>query len=172
VGDLGMSDDYELENEVATLLLSAELTISVAESCSGGLLGHRITSVAGSSEYFLGGVIAYSNEVKSNLLGIGRDILRKEGAVSDTVAKEMALAVRGRFRSDIGVGITGIAGPAGGSEEKPVGLVYVGLADGKRCRVCRFDIRDKTRTEVKTISTDGALEMIKEFLIKQGEDDE
>ena len=167
-----MTTEFEIEHEVGDLLASSELTIAVAESCSGGLLGHRITSVAGSSSYFLGGVIAYSNEVKANILGIGRDVLRKEGAVSDTVAREMALAVRGRFRADIGVGITGIAGPDGGSEEKPVGLVYVGLADGKRCRVCRFDIQDKTRDEVKNISTNGALEMIKEFLKKQGENDE
>ncbi len=160
---------YELEDEVGVLLAAAGLQIAVAESCTGGLLGHKITSVSGSSEYFLGGVIAYSNEIKNRVLGIGNDVLRREGAVSETVAIQMATSVRGRFMADIGVGITGVAGPSGGSEEKPVGLVYIALADGKRCRVCRFDIRGKRRNMVKETAASGALEMIRDFLKTEGE---
>ena len=159
----------ELEKEVAELLTTAELTVAVAESCTGGLLGHRLTSVPGSSEYFVGGVIAYSNEIKTKILGVRFDVLRKEGAVSDSVARLMAIAVRGRFEADLGVAITGVAGPGGGSEEKPVGLVYVALADSKRCRVCRFDLSGKRRAAVKKASSSGALEMIREFLKKEGE---
>jgi PncC family amidohydrolase len=160
---------YELADEVGALLAASGLQIAVAESCTGGLLGHKITSVGGSSEYFLGGVIAYSNEIKNRVLGIGNDVIRREGAVSETVAIQMASAVRGRFMADIGVGITGVAGPSGGSEEKPVGLVYIALADGKRCRVCRFDIRGKQRNMVKETAASGALEMIRDFLKKEGE---
>ena len=138
-----MTKKYELEKEVGHLLKAANLTIAVAESCTGGLLGHKITSVSGSSEYFLGGVIAYSNDVKIRVLGIGADVIRRDGAVSETVASQMAISVRGRFVADLGVGVTGVAGPTGGSNDKPVGLVYVALADGRRSRVCRFDIMGK-----------------------------
>ncbi len=159
---------YELEKEVGALLKAAGLKVAVAESCTGGLLGHRLTSVGGSSDYFMGGVIAYSNEIKTRVLGIGADVIRKEGAVSEAVATQMAMAVRGRFMADIGVGITGIAGPAGGSDKKPVGLVYIALADGRRSRVCRFDIQRRQRNSVKELSADGALEMIRDFLKKEG----
>lgn len=163
-----MSKKYALENEVGMLLNAAGLKLAVAESCSGGLLGHRITAVSGSSAYFLGGVIAYSNEIKTRVLGIGADTIRREGAVSETVAIQMATSVRGRFMADIGVGITGVAGPTGGSDEKPVGLVYVALADGRRCRVCRFDIHGKRRNTIKDICVTGALEMVRDFLKKKG----
>ena len=159
---------YDLEREVATLLTEKDMTIALAESCSGGLLGHRLTSIPGSSAYFLGGVIVYSNEIKTQVLGIRYEVLRKEGAVSDTVARLMAIAVRGRFGADIGMAITGIAGPGGGTQEKKVGLVYVGLADTKKCRVCRFDLSRKSRVAVKNFSTTGALEMLKEFLKQEG----
>jgi len=159
----------ELEREVAALLTEGKLTVAVAESCTGGLLGHRLTSVPGSSAYFVGGVIAYSNEIKTKVLGVGFDVLRKEGAVSDTVARLMAIAVRGRFEADLGVAITGVAGPGGGSDEKPVGLVYIALADSKRCRVCRHDLCGKRRATVKMASSTGALEMMREFLKKEGE---
>lgn len=166
-----MTEKFALEKEVGSLLSERGLTLAVAESCTGGLLGHRLTLVSGSSEYFLGGVIAYSNEIKTRVLGISYEVLRKEGAVSDTVARLMAMSVRGRFNSDLGIGITGIAGPKGGSDEKPVGLVYVGLADGKRVRVCRYDFRRLQRASVKEKSSEGALEMLRDFLIKEGEDD-
>lgn len=170
-GNLEMKEKYALEKEVGRLLIERGLTLAVAESCTGGLLGHRITLVSGSSAYFLGGVIAYSNEIKTRVLGISYEILRKDGAVSDTVARLMAMSVRGRFNADLGIGITGIAGPAGGSEEKPVGLVYVGLADGRRVRVCRCDFGKRQRASIKEKSSESALEMLKSFLRKEGECD-
>ena len=154
----------ELEKKVAALLTEAKLTVAVAESCTGGLLGHRLTSVPGSSEYFVGGVIAYSNEIKNKILGVGLDVLRKEGAVSDTVARLMAIAIRGRFGADLGMAVTGVAGPGGGSEEKPVGLVWVALSGDKGCRVRRLDLSGKRRAAVKTGSSAAALEMIVEYL--------
>lgn len=169
-----MSEDKINDNEIAAkvgqLLKDMGLTLAVAESCTGGLLGHRITSVSGSSEYFVGGVISYSNEVKVLALGVGRDMLREHGAVSDVVAMQMAKSVRGRLGADIGMGVTGIAGPTGGTDEKPIGLVYVGLADGKKTRVCRFDFKEKDRNSIKDMSCNGALEMLYEFLkgVKDG----
>lgn len=158
---------YELEEDVGCLLSNMKLTLAVAESCTGGLLGHRITSVSGSSRYFLGGVVAYSNDVKMRVLGIGADVLRRDGAVSESVAIQMATSVRGRFAADIGVGITGVAGPTGASKDKPLGLVYIALADGKRCRVCRFDIKGKQRNTVKDMAASGALEMLRDYLKKR-----
>jgi nicotinamide-nucleotide amidase len=126
-------DDDTLESVVGDLLRQKGHTLSVAESCTGGGLGRIITAVSGSSEYFLGGIISYDNAVKIGLLGVHPGDLQREGAVSDPVACQMASGVRARLGTDWGVGITGIAGPGGGTEEKPVGLVYIGLAgpDGK-----------------------------------------
>lgn len=103
-------------------------SLATAESCTGGLLGDLITGEPGSSEFFLGGVIVYSDRSKLELLGVGEDILRKNGAVSSRAARAMARGVRKLFSSSIGVAITGIAGPGGGSPEKPVGLVYIAVA--------------------------------------------
>ncbi|MEB3209881.1 MAG: competence/damage-inducible protein A [Leptolyngbyaceae bacterium] len=121
-------DDETLASAVATLLMQSDHTISVAESCTGGGLGHLLTTQAGSSAYFKGGIIAYSNSVKINLLGVSEADLAREGAVSETVAKQMAVGVRSALESTWGLSITGIAGPGGGSEDKPVGLVYFGIA--------------------------------------------
>lgn len=122
-------DEETLEQVVVGLLKRRGETLAVAESCTGGLLGGRITSVAGSSEVFLGGIISYSNEAKVSLLGVSADLLATDGAVSGPVAEAMARGARERLRADLGVAITGIAGPGGGTAEKPVGLVYLGLAD-------------------------------------------
>ena len=111
------------------LLLSRGQTLAVAESCTGGWLGQTLTEASGSSSYFLGGVISYSNEVKANLLDVDRQILDQHGAVSAIVAEQMARGVKAKLQSDWGISITGIAGPTGGTETKPVGLVYVGIAD-------------------------------------------
>ena len=123
-------DDESLESVAGRLLRDHRKSIAVAESCTGGLIAQKITDVAGSSEYFMGGVVAYSNAAKSSLLGVPEALLREHGAVSEPVVRAMAEAVRERFGADFGVATTGISGPGGGSEEKPVGLVFVALSDG------------------------------------------
>ncbi|MCS7209102.1 MAG: competence/damage-inducible protein A [Fimbriimonadales bacterium] len=122
-------DETTLEQAVVQSLIEAGQSLAIAESCTGGLLGHRITSVAGSSEVFLGGVISYSNALKEALLGVPREVLQAHGAVSEPTAQAMAEGARQRLGSWWGIGITGIAGPGGGTPEKPVGLVYVGVSD-------------------------------------------
>ena len=121
-------DDDTLEGTTGQLLVDNDKTVSVAESCTGGQLGMVITSVAGSSHYFVGGVIAYSNEVKTDELGVKREILEKHGAVSEECALAMAAGCRQRFGTDYALSVTGIAGPDGGTDDKPVGTVYIGLA--------------------------------------------
>ncbi|CBN58983.1 MULTISPECIES: competence/damage-inducible protein A [Kamptonema] len=122
------ADSDSLASVVGQLLLDAGETLAVAESCTGGGLGAMLTSIAGSSNYFLGGIISYDNRVKVGLLDVNPEDLAKFGAVSRTVAKQMAAGVRSRLETTYGLSITGIAGPGGGSEDKPVGLVYIGLA--------------------------------------------
>jgi len=123
------TDEDTLATVVGKLLQAQGQTLSVAESCTGGGLGEALTEVSGSSKYFLGGVISYSNEVKANLLNVDRQILDQYGAVSAIVAEQMAMGIKIKLKSDWGISITGIAGPTGGTETKPVGLVYVGIAD-------------------------------------------
>lgn len=118
----------ELEAVVGSLLASRGLTLAVAESCTGGWISKMLTDVPGSSAYFLGGVVSYSNSLKSGILGVARDTLNRCGAVSQEVAMEMAEGVRRATGADLGLSVTGIAGPEGGSEEKPVGLVFFGLS--------------------------------------------
>jgi nicotinamide-nucleotide amidase len=127
------TDEDTLATVAGKLLLERGQTVAVAESCTGGWLGETLTEVSGSSSYFLGGVISYSNEVKVDLLNVERQILDQHGAVSAIVAEQMAIGVKSKLKSDWGISITGIAGPTGGTETKPVGLVYVGIAypDGK-----------------------------------------
>jgi nicotinamide-nucleotide amidase len=117
-----------MEGVVGETLLQKKLTLSVAESCTGGLVGNLLTNVPGSSGYFLGGVIAYTNQAKMDLLGVSGQTLETYGAVSGPVAREMAEGVRRELKADLGLAVTGIAGPDGGTEEKPVGTVHIGLA--------------------------------------------
>jgi nicotinamide-nucleotide amidase len=121
--------DEDLSKAIGNLLIKKNLTISVAESCTGGLLGANITDIPGSSNYFLGGVISYSNEAKTSELGIPDQVLNIYGAVSEETAILMAKSVREKFSSSFGISITGVAGPGGGSEIKPVGTVWIGLSD-------------------------------------------
>ena len=139
-----------LEVLVGSLLRSQAATVAVAESCTGGMLGARFTSTPGSSDYFLGGFITYSDRLKTDLLGVSPETLREFGAVSPQTAEAMAIGARARTGSTYALAVTGIAGPAGGSEQKPVGLVYVAVADaagalvvnrhflGDRQRICVF----------------------------------
>jgi nicotinamide-nucleotide amidase len=114
-------------------------TLAVGESCTGGLLSHRLTQVPGSSQYFLGGVVAYSNSAKQALLGVDELTLTEHGAVSEETAKEMARGARSAFLVHVGVSVTGIAGPDGGTPDKPVGLTYVGVVTPTGERVERFE---------------------------------
>jgi nicotinamide-nucleotide amidase len=127
------TDEETLASVAGSLLRSRGQTLAVAESCTGGWLGETLTEVSGSSSYFLGGVISYSNDVKVDLLNVDRKILDQHGAVSAIVAEQMAIGIKAKLKSDWGISITGIAGPDGGTETKPVGLIYVGIAhpDGK-----------------------------------------
>ncbi len=142
-------DDDTLESVTGQLLRDNDKTLSVAESCTGGELGMRITSVPGSSAYFLGGVVAYANDVKTQQLGVDPQLIEAHGAVSEECADAMAAGCRNCFQSDYALSVTGIAGPDGGSEDKPVGSTYIGLASAHATYVRRFTFgprRDVNRT--------------------------
>jgi PncC family amidohydrolase len=158
-----MSTADELAAAIGLELYDRKLTLAVAESCTGGRLGDVLTNVPGSSEYFLGGVIAYSYDAKEHLLGVRHDTLFDHGAVSRQTALEMAEGVRRVFLTDLAVAITGIAGPGGGLPDKPVGLVYIALAarDFERCE--RYVWSDD-RTGNKQRSVEAALSLIQDFL--------
>ena len=159
------SSGEELEEVIGALLRQAQKTLSIAESCTCGLLGHRITNVPGSSDYFQQGVLTYSNDSKVQLLGIPYDLILQHGAVSHEVAEAMAIGIRKRSGSDIGLSITGIAGPNGGSPEKPVGLVYVGLAWENELEVAK-NIFLGNREVIKFQSSQKALDMLRRHLLK------
>lgn len=153
-----------IEIEIGRLLVIKGLTISIAESCTGGLVCSKITDVPGSSVYFVGGVIAYSNKVKMQMLGVTQEILNTHGAVSAQTAIEMAKGVRKMYGTDIGLSVTGIAGPGGGSLQKPVGLVYLSLEPNTGetiCKKCKFT---GERKDIRLQSTQIILEMLLEYL--------
>ncbi len=152
-----------LEVRVGRLLRHMNHTLAVAESCTGGLLGGTITRVPGSSAYFLGGVIAYHNRIKQDVLNVPEALLNHFGAVSEPVAILMAEGVRLRFVADMGVGITGIAGPTGGTPEKPVGLVWIGLSLHGRTRAFRHRF-EGDREAIRQQSVRAALRHILDLL--------
>jgi nicotinamide-nucleotide amidase len=146
-------DGGTIDQQVAGMLRERGLTLATAESCTGGLLAGRITELAGSSEYFLGGLVVYANEAKTALAGVPADMIERHGAVSQEVAEALADGARERLGADVGIGVTGVAGPGGGTEEKPVGLVWVSVAAGAEPRTRslslpggRADIRDRATT--------------------------
>lgn len=153
----------QIARQVGTLLTDAGATLVVAESCTGGLLGHIITEVPGSSAYFKGGVVTYSDEMKELLLGVQHETLVAHGAVSSAVAHEMAEGARTRLDSDYALSITGIAGPSGGTDEKPVGLTYVGLAMPQGTEVHEY-VWQGTRSENKRASARAALTVLRDYL--------
>ncbi len=159
-------DDDTLASVVGRLLMERSQTISVAESCTGGGLGQMMTAVPGSSSYFLGGVISYDNRVKQSLLGVEAHTLASCGAVSSEVATAMASGVRTRLGTDWGLSVTGIAGPGGGSAEKPVGLVYIGLssAAGTHSKQCLFGA-DRSRDSIRQQSMLTALNWLRLSLL-------
>ena len=159
-------DHDQLEEIVGQLLNANNLSLSTAESCTGGLVGHRLTNVSGSSDYYLGGIISYSNSVKENNLGVAIETLNKHGAVSYETAIKMAENVRSKLDSDLGLAITGIAGPSGGTDEKPVGLTYVALANGKDTIVKEFRFLID-RILNKNASCQAALNMLRLYLLNE-----
>jgi nicotinamide-nucleotide amidase len=154
-----------MEEVVGRMLRESGKTIAVAESCTAGMLGMHITRVPGSSDYFRGGILCYSNDVKMEFCGVPADLLQKHGAVSAEVAEAMARGVRNALHSTIGLSITGIAGPGGGFGEKPVGLVYIGISDGNQT-LSRHRIMPGDRESIRERSTYLALSWLRRFLMR------
>lgn len=153
-------EDKVPENVVGKILTKKGLTIAVAESCTGGLLSNRLTDISGSSRYFISGVITYSDESKESMLGVSRNSIKRYGAVSKQVALEMAKGIKHFACVDIGVSITGIAGPTGGMRKKPVGLVYTALVTDRKRIVREFRFKG-SRQDIKFQATQAALDMIR-----------
>lgn len=167
--DLIYSTQGESLEEIVLLYLGMKgATLAVAESCTGGLVAERLTRIPGSSRAFLGGAVTYSNELKTLFAGVDKTLLEQYGAVSPQVAKAMAEGIRKKTGATIGVGITGIAGPGGGTEEKPVGLVYIAVSEGKETEVLQknfsFSTQD-TRERVRTLSAQAALDLVRRRLM-------
>lgn len=153
-------DDETLEEVVVNSLIGRSLTLALAESCTGGLIANRITDVPGCSAAFLAGVVSYSNEAKREILGVPEELLVRHGAVSEEVARAMAEGVRQKTGADIGISVTGIAGPGGGTPEKPVGLVYIALANAKGTIAQRHRFMG-SRNDIKRRTSQTALEMLR-----------
>lgn len=168
LGDLIYAEErIDLEEAIVHMLEATQQTVAVAESCTGGLVGYKITSVSGSSSVFKGGIIAYDNGVKEKELGVDGSVLENEGAVSDAVARMMAEGVRRRFNTDYGVSITGVAGPTGGTEEKPVGLVYMAVADSANTVLESHRFR-AGREGVRMLSAQYALNLLRHRMVQRG----
>jgi nicotinamide-nucleotide amidase len=158
------SSGEALEDVIGKLLQQSARTVTVAESCTAGMIGARLTRVPGSSAYFRGGILCYSDELKIQLCRIPRELLERHGAVSAEVAEALARGVRDVAGSSVGLGVTGIAGPGGGSEQKPVGLVFFGLADETRCLHARR-ILPGDRETVRELATSYAIGLLRRFLL-------
>jgi len=157
-------DDQELEEVIGALLKQRKLTLAVAESCTGGLIGARITNIAGSSEYFERGAVVYSDQAKTEMLNVPRDIIERYGAVSSEVAAAMAQGIRQAGRTDLGLAVTGIAGPGGGTETKPVGLVFTALASPQGVKTAEHRFLGD-RQQVRFRASQRALDMVRRHLI-------
>ncbi|MCX6231665.1 MAG: competence/damage-inducible protein A [Bacteroidetes bacterium] len=159
-------DDDLLEKVVGELLSKHKKTISTAESCTGGYLSHLITSIAGSSEYYKGSVIAYSNEVKMNLLQVKATTLEHYGAVSEATVKEMAMGIKNLLQTDYAISISGIAGPDGGSEEKPVGTIWIAVASDKAVIAEKFLLGDDRGRNIRKAALSALNMLRKQILLK------
>ncbi len=158
-----MEDVVELSRKVGEKLRESRKTLATAESCTGGLIGHLITEIPGSSRYYLGGVIAYQNEVKHRILGVRQETLETVGAVSAECAREMAQGIRRLVYADVGISVTGIAGPTGGTPEKPVGLTYIHLSAAD-CEYGEVFVWRGNRHENKQASARAALLLLLRYL--------
>lgn len=155
--------DVSMPEAIAELLRNSNKTLAVAESCTGGYLAHLITTIPGSSEYFLGGVVSYSNEMKVKSLGVERSVLEARGAVSEEVVCQMAEGVRKLTGADLAISTSGIAGPSGGSNEKPVGTVWIGLSDGERTKAFQYKFGRNRERNIHITAT-FALNILRRYL--------
>jgi PncC family amidohydrolase len=153
----------ELEKKIGKLLREKNLTMATAESCTGGLIANRITNVSGASDYFEAGFITYSNRTKTAFLAVSEDVIKNRGAVSPEVARLMAEGVKRVTGAGIGIAVTGIAGPTGGTQEKPVGTVYIGISSGLGTFVRHF-LFSGTRRKIKSRTSEAALTCVLDCL--------
>ena len=160
-------DDERIEEVLVRILTERKQTVAVAESCTGGLINHRITNVPGASLVLLAGMVTYSNDAKQKLLGVSADSLKEQGAVSEPVAGEMARGARERAGADYGLSVTGIAGPTGGTQDKPVGTVFIGLAGTDRYVVKKI-FNPYDRETFKHVTSQQALDLLRRFVLKDG----
>jgi nicotinamide-nucleotide amidase len=165
-------DGTPVDDQVAAALLAREWSVAVAESCTGGLVAARLTERPGSSAYVLGAIVAYSNSVKESAVGVARATLVEFGAVSSETAVALADGARERLGADVGIGVTGIAGPEGGSEEKPVGLVWVAVSSREGARIVRRSLVPGTRAEIRDRATTLALHLMRRLLAGESDSDE
>jgi nicotinamide-nucleotide amidase len=156
-------DEEILEEQVGKLLLEKGLTLGTAESCTGGMIASRLTDIPGSSDYFKGGIVSYTNEVKNKVLGVSQEILNTFSAVSRETAEAMALGAREIINADLGLSVTGIAGPGGGTAEKPRGLVYVALAAADKVICCEHHFAG-SRAAVRQATVNSSLNMLRQYL--------
>ncbi len=154
----------EILKKISNYLLDKKLKIATAESCTGGLIAHSLTNISGSSNYFDRGIVSYSNTSKSEILNIPKKLLEEYGAVSEPIAKKMAENIRKLSKVDFGISTTGIAGPTGGTKDKPIGLVYIALSTKKDIIVKKFLFRGN-RINNKISTCNAALSMLYEYLI-------
>ena len=152
-----------VEEQIGIMLVDQGLTLATAESCTGGLVAHRITNISGSSAYYLGGMVAYANEAKEALLDVRHETLLAHGAVSEETAREMACGARRRLVADVGISVTGIAGPTGGTPDKPVGMVYVALS-APDAELCQRYVWQGDRLANKEQSAEAALALLQIYL--------
>jgi nicotinamide-nucleotide amidase len=165
----GEGDDT-MESVVGRLLGEQKMMLAVAESCTGGLIGHRLTQVSGSSAYLDRVAVTYSNRAKVEMLGVPKEVIDRHGAVSAEVAAAMARGVRAGSGASVGLSVTGIAGPGGATDTKPVGLVYVGLDGGPNDAVTKeFRFYGGNRSVIKQRSSQAALDLLRRWLLKRGQ---
>ena len=155
-----------LEEEIAGTLKSRGLTISVAEACTMGLVAYRLTSVAGSSGYFIGGILAYANSVKKHVLNVPEETLNNEGSVSEAAAIAMARGARRLLNTDLSLSTTGITGPGGGTPERPVGLFFMAVAGPGDSSVCERHVFKGNRSEIRSQAAEAALQLLKRSGLK------
>jgi nicotinamide-nucleotide amidase len=160
-----MSTLHMLVDEISSLLLAGKMTLATAESCTGGLLGHVLTNRPGSSEWYVGGVVAYANSLKTGLLSVSETLLVEQGAVSEGCVRAMAQSVCALTQTRCGVAVSGIAGPGGGTVDKPVGTVWIGWAHDERVRADRFlftGSREEIKLQAVRAALEGFVKMVKE----------